>query len=884
MAQESKTDAVGIQQITEEMRSSFIDYAMSVIVARALPDARDGLKPVHRRILYGMSQMNIHYNRPYVKCARVVGDVLGKYHPHGDASVYDALVRMAQEWNLRYPLIDGQGNFGSVEGDSAAAYRYTECRLRRISDSVLADLDKATVDFVPNFDDKEEEPTVLPTLVPNLLVNGASGIAVGMATNIPPHNLGEVLDGVIALAANPSMSLDELMRYIPGPDFPTHGIIYGRQGIRQAYETGRGQLVLRAKAHIEERKQDKEQIVVTEIPYQVNPNRILERIAELVQEKKIEGIVNIRNESSREGMRLVIELKRDAMAQVVLNQLYNQTSLQITFSIMMLAIVEGQPRLLGLQEALRVFLEHRRVVVTRRTRFELAQAQARREVVEGLGLAIENIDRVIALIRAAQDPEAAKAALLAEPLPGLATFLERAGRPANEIAARVQNGVSYLTEPQVKAILDMRLQRLTGLERDKLLQEFIDLGKLSDQLSEILSNPERLNQVVVQELQALRAQFGDERRTEIVEQTGEINLESLIAEEPTVVTLSREGYVRRVSLSEYRSQRRGGRGAMGVGTKEEDLVHRIFSASTHDHVLLFTNKGRAYSKRVFELPEGSSRTSRGKAVVNVLNLQTDERLVEMMPLPNFDAGKYVVMATKNGVIKKTELDAFAHIRSNGLLALALDDGDALVGARITTGQMDLVLCTREGRVARFREESVRPLSRQARGVRGIRLRPQDMVVAMEVIDRDLPTTLLTVSERGYGKRTPAADYPLKGRGSKGVITIKTNERNGKVVGVWVIHNTDDLMLVTHDGTVIRLRAKSIPVQSRNTQGVRLIRLEKDARVVAAETLHEFEVAGATETADTEPSPEEAAIEVLEGQEELDDDTDDSSDEGEEEGA
>lgn len=872
-------------QIVDEMRSSFIDYAMSVIISRALPDARDGLKPVHRRILYSMRQMNNVYNRSHVKCARIVGDVLAKYHPHGDASVYDALVRMAQDWNLRYPLIDGQGNFGSIEGDSAAAYRYTECRLKRISDALLSDLDKETVDFVPNFDGKEEEPVVLPTVVPNLLVNGAAGIAVGMATNIPPHNLSEVLDGAIALAKDPNLSVADLMTYIPGPDFPTRGLIYGRRGIQQAYQTGRGQIILRARTEIEETKTGRSQIIVTEVPYQVNPNRVLERIAELVQEKKIEGISGLSNQSSREGMRLVIELKRDAIPQVVLNHLFSQTSLQVSFGIIMLAVVDSQPRVLNLKQALEQFLQHRREVIARRSRFELKQAQKRREIVEGLSLAIDNIDRVIALIRAAKDPEAAREALLKEPLPGLATFLRRAGRPEEEVSARVRDGVSFLTEPQVKAILDMRLQRLTGLERDKLLEEFGELCSEVDRLMEILNHDTVLNQVVVDELTKLREDFSDGRRTEIVDQTSEIGIEELIAEENMVVSLSQQGYIRRVSLAEYRAQHRGGRGAMGAGTKEEDLIRRIFCTSTHDHVLLFTNTGRVYSKRVFELPEGS-RVSKGKAAINLLALQDGERVVELLPLPAFDAGKYVIMATRNGIVKKTELDAFSSIRSSGIIALAIDPGDDLIGARLTSGAMDVALCTREGRVARFREEKLRSLGRQARGVRGIRLREADAVVAMEILDRDLPTTLLTVCEKGYGKRTPAADYPVKGRGGQGVITIKTNARNGKVVGVRVIHDTDDLMVVTDGGTVLRMHGDRIPVQSRNTQGVRLIRLGSGAYVVAMEVLSDLvgqRSEGEEAALDEETMPPiEVSNEPEEGISDADDDEDDAADEDTEE--
>jgi len=870
-----------------------MDYAMSVIIARALPDVRDGLKPVHRRILYAMHESNVVWNRPYVKCARVVGEVLGKYHPHGDASVYDALVRLAQDWNMRYPLVDGQGNFGSIEGDPAAAYRYTECRLQRLSVSMLADLDKDTVDFAPNFDDKEREPTVLPALLPNLLVNGAAGIAVGMATNIPPHNLGEVLDAALELLRNPSLTVAELMKYVPGPDFPTAGLIYGRTGIRQAYETGRGHVVMRARTEIEELKNGKSQIVVTEVPYQVNPNRLIERMAEMVHEKKLEGISDLRNESSREGMRLVIELKRDAVPQVVLNHLFSQTSLQVSFGVIMLAIVDGRPKILSLRDALLHYLDHRRQVVTRRTLHELKQAKARREIVEGLGLAIDQIDRIIAIIRAAKDPSEAKDRLMAEPLTGLAEFLRRAGRPESEINARlsaVPGGVVYFTEPQAKAILDMRLQRLTGLERDKLAEEFRDLCAAIDRLEGILSDEGKLREVMAGELEELRRTFAasDDRRTEIVEDAGEIRMEELIAEETMVVTLSREGYVRRVSLAEYRAQGRGGRGVIGATTKEEDLIRRVFVASTHDYVLLFTSKGRVYSKRVFDFPEAASRASKGKALVNFIELQPNERVVEILPLPAFEAGKFVVLSTQNGVIKKTELEAFSSIRSTGIIAIDIDEGDDLVGAQVTDGHHDVALCTRDGYVARFREEKVRAMGRLARGVRGVKLREGDRVVAMQVLDRDLPTTLLTVSEKGYGKRTPAADYPTKGRGSQGIITIKTNDRNGKVIAVHVVHDTDELILVTDTGRVIRIRVRDIRVQGRNTQGVRLIRLTGDERVVAVEALSEPEggdESGTDLEADAVSHPveipeDDGESEVLEEDEESSDEEDsDDGDDG-----
>ncbi|HNO68129.1 MAG TPA: DNA gyrase subunit A [Pseudomonadota bacterium] len=870
--------AVFVQQIHDEMRSSFMDYAMSVIIARALPDARDGLKPVHRRILYAMHEGNIVWNRPYVKCARVVGEVLGKYHPHGDASVYDALVRLAQDWNMRYPLVDGQGNFGSIEGDPPAAYRYTECRLQRVAASMLADLDKETVDFVPNFDDKEREPTVLPALLPNLLVNGAAGIAVGMATNIPPHNMGEVLDAALHLLKEPTATNADLMRLVPGPDFPTWGFIYGRAGIRQAYETGRGSLTLRARTEIEELKNGKSQIIVTEVPYQVNPNRVIERLAELVREKKIEGISDLRNESSREGMRLVIELKRDAVSQVVLNQLFQQTSLQVTFGVMMLAIVDGRPRILSLRDAIGQYLEHRRQVVLRRSLYMLRQARARREIVEGLGLAIDQIDRIIAIIRAAKDPAEAKEHLMAEPLTGLAEFLRRAGRPEDEIAARTKGGVLYFSEPQAKAILDMRLQRLTGLERDKLAEEYRDLTATIVDLEGILASEVRLREVIAGELSELRGQYTEPRRTEIIDDAGEIRLEELIAEEPMVVTLSREGYVRRVSLSEYRAQGRGGRGVQGASTKEEDLIHKLFVASTHDYVLMFTNTGRAYSKRVFDLPESQSRAGKGKAMVNFLELQPGERIVEMLPLPSFDAGKFVMLATAKGVVKKTELDAFSAIRSTGIIAVDLDEGDDLVGAAITDGQSDIALCTRDGYVVRFREEQVRAMGRTARGVRGVTLKSStDRVVAMQVLSRDLGSdiTLLTVCEKGFGKRTPASDYPQKNRGTQGVITIKTNDRNGKVVGVLTVVDSEDLMLVTDTGRVIRIRVRDIPTRGRNTQGVRLIRIDPASgeRVVAVEALSD---PGKDGSEPGEAEGEELAaspIEVLddgEGEEEITD--------------
>ncbi len=858
--------------IEEEMKSSFMDYAMSVIIARALPDVRDGLKPVHRRILYTQHLLSNFWNRPYIKCARVVGDVLGKFHPHGDASVYDALVRMAQDFSLRYPLIDGQGNFGSIDGDSAAAYRYTECRMSRIASELMQDIDKETVDWQPNYDEKEMEPRVLPARVPNLLVNGSTGIAVGMATNIPPHNLTEVIDGCIAVAKNPQIAPRDLMKIVTGPDFPTGGFIYGRAGIRQAYETGRGSIVMRGRADVEEleKRNGRQAIVVTEIPYMVVKSRWLAAVAELVKEKELEGISDIRDESDRQGMRVVFELKKDAVPQVVLNNLYKQTALQSSFGVTMLAIVDGRPRVLTLRETLHLFIEHRRDVVTRRSVFELREAKSRREIVEGLGIAVDNIDRVIQIIRAAPDPEQAKAGLMAEPLAGLAEFLRRAGRPEQEIAARTESGDYFLSDRQAAAILEMRLSRLTGLERDKLEAEYRELCAQIDYLESVLADEQKLLSVVVQELTDLRAQFGDERKTEIVDEEGEISIEDMIADEDMVVTVSHAGYVKRNPISLYRAQKRGGRGVTGATTKEEDFVASLFVASTHDHLLLFTSKGRAYLKRVYELPEGS-RASRGKALVNLLEgLQEGERVVEMLPLKEFpearaddaeEQGPYVFFATQQGTVKKTPLAAFANIRATGIIALTIDDGDDLIEARITDGKGHILLASRDGYAVRFSEEKVRSMGRVARGVRGIALREGDAVVGMAVIAPDSDQTLLTVCERGYGKRTPVADYPVKGRGGLGVITIKTTERNGKVVSVKLVTDDDDLMLITSGGKVIRMPVKGIPTLGRNTQGVRLVRLEQGEQVVAVDRLAER---------DEEEPRATAEVEVLPGEEEVDD--------------
>jgi DNA gyrase subunit A len=819
--------------IEEEMKSAFMDYAMSVIVSRALPDARDGLKPVHRRILYTQHGLNNVWNRAYIKCARVVGDVLGKFHPHGDTAAYDALVRLAQDFAMRYMLIDGQGNFGSVDGDPPAAYRYTECRMAKIGGELLVDIDKETVDFQPNYDDKEQEPVVLPARFPNLLVNGAAGIAVGMATNIPPHNLREVIDATIAITKKPDLTTEELMEIVPGPDFPTGGFIYGRNGIRQAYEHGRGAILMRGRTTVEEHpKTGRKSIVATEIPYQVNKAKLIERIAELVRDKKIEGIADIRDESDRDGMRIVVDLKKDAVPEIVQNNLWKMTQLQESFGINMLAIVEGRPQILSLRQALQHYIAHRRDVVTRRTMYDLREARDRMHILEGLKIAVDNIDAVIDLIRSSKDTDTAKA--------GLIQSFDLSGR-------------------QAQAILDMRLAKLTGLEREALIAEIKEVGELIKRLEEILESDQKLMAVVIGELEEIKKEYGDERRTEVSdEDVGEIDVEDMIAPEEMVVTVTHGGYIKRNPKTLYRAQRRGGRGITGASTHEEDFVAQLFVASTHDTLLMLTNKGRAYSKKVWEVPQ-AGRTAKGKAFVNLIPLQEGERVVALLPVREFSEGAFVVMATRLGQIKKTSLDAFANIRVSGIIALTIADDDDLVSVRITEGASDLLLGTRNGWAIRFREEMVRPMGRTARGVRGIRLREgeSDQVVGMAVIPREEPATLLTVCEKGYGKRTPTSDYPTKNRGGKGVITIKTTERNGKVVGLRLVTDDDDLMLITDGGKLIRMPVAGIPTIGRNTQGVRLIRLEpaegeKEAEtVVAMERIAEKEEGG-------EVAPEVAA--------------------------
>jgi DNA gyrase subunit A len=878
--------------IESEMRSSFMDYAMSVIVARALPDARDGLKPVHRRILFAQKGLSNFWNRPYLKCARIVGDVIGKYHPHGESAVYDALVRMAQDFSMRYMLIDGQGNFGSVDGDPPAAMRYTECRMARISSEMLADLDKETVDWQPNYDEKELEPTVLPTKVPNLLINGSAGIAVGMATNIPPHNLREIITATLTLIENPKITDEELFAIVPGPDFPTGGIVQGQSGIFLAYKTGRGTVSIRGRCHFEEIRKDRSGIVVTEIPYLVNKARWIEATAALVREKKLEGIADIRDESDRSGMRVVFELKRDAPEQVVLNNLYKMTALQTSFGINMLAIVGGKPERLGLRKALTIFLQHRREVVTRRSLHDLREARERREIVEGLGLAVISIDRVIAIIRSSKDSDEARGRLMAEKMSGLDGFLERAGRPASEVEAARTAGFVFLSQRQAQAILDMRLARLTGLEREKLEAEYKELWGLTDYLEGLLADDAKLMEAIIDELKQIRDQYGDDRRTEIVGQVTEILSEELIAEEDMVVTRTHQGYVKRTPVSEYSAQNRGGRGIRGASSGgADDFVTDMFVASTHDYLLLLTSTGRIYQKRVFELPAGA-RTARGKPVVNVVELQEGEQVVNLLAVKAFQPNQFLFMATRQGTVKKTVLDAFSNIRITGIRAIDIPEGDRLVDVRLTSGDMDVLLCTKNGYSVRFQEDQVRSMGRDARGVRGINLRKDDMLVGMAVVERASEETVLIVCERGYGKRTKVTEYPTKNRGGMGVIAIKTSERNGPVAGLRLASDEDHLILISTTGRLIRIPVNTIPVVGRATQGVRVMRLDEDERVASIERLADpeesetIEAAAAPEASadDGDTIPVDAGDEGDEGESEDDGDGDEGgSDDGGKEG-
>ena len=828
--------------IEEELKNSYLDYAMSVIVGRALPDVRDGLKPVHRRVLFAMNELKNDFNKPYKKSARVVGDVIGKYHPHGDSAVYDTIVRMAQPFSLRYMLVDGQGNFGSVDGDSAAAMRYTEIRMAKIAHELLADLDKETVNFVPNYDGQEHIPEVLPTRVPNLLVNGSSGIAVGMATNIPPHNLTEVVNGCIELIKNPDITIEELIDFIPGPDFPTAAIISGRAGIVSAYKTGRGKIYLRAKAEIEQEENGKETIIVHEIPYQVNKARLIEKIAELVKEKKIEGISALRDESDKDGMRIVIEVKRNESGEVLLNHLYSQTQLQTVFGINMVALDKTQPKVFNLKEILELFVLHRREVVTRRTVYELKKARDRAHILEGLAIALVNIDPIIELIKASGSPADAKRSLIALgwDLGDVAQMLERAGnnaaRPdwlADEFGIR--DGKYYLTEEQAQAILDLRLNKLTGLEHDKILEEYRNLIDVIAELLEILGSSVRLMEIITQELEAIRDEFGDARRTEITAASHDIDIEDLIEREEVVVTLSHEGYVKYQKLSDYEAQRRGGKGKSATKMKDEDFIEKLLVANTHDHILCFSTRGRLYWLKVYQLPL-ASRNARGRPIVNILPLEENERITAILPIKEFEAGKYVFMATANGSVKKTELIQYSRPRANGIIAVNLNDGDELIGVDLTDGSSEIMLFSNAGKVVRFAEDQVRPMGRTATGVRGIRLGDTERVVSLIIPNEN--GDILTATENGYGKCTAISEYPAKSRATKGVVSIKVSERNGQVVGAVQVSQTDEMMLISDRGTLVRTRVSEVSRVGRNTQGVTLIRTLEGEHVVGLQRIDE----------------------------------------------
>lgn len=792
--------------IEDEMRRSYLDYAMSVIIGRALPDVRDGLKPVHRRILYGINEMGLQSNKPYRKCAKIVGEVMGNYHPHGDAAIYDTLVRMAQDFSMRYPLIDGQGNFGSIDGDPPAAMRYTEARLARISALMLDDIDKETVDFSPNYDESLQEPQCLPARLPNLLVNGSSGIAVGMATNIPPHNVAEIIDATIALIEDPELSVAQLMKKVPGPDFPTGGFIYGHEGIKNAYATGRGSLIMRARAAIEHITKDKDAIVITEIPYQVNKAKLIEKIAELVQEKKIDGIADLRDESDREGMRIVVELRRGEPAEVILNNLYKQTPMQSSFGVIMLAIVNGQPKVLSLKEMIQHFIDHRVDVVRRRTQFELRKAEERAHILEGLKIALDNIEAVIKLIRASATPKEAREGLMTK---------------------------FKLSERQAQAILEMTLQRLTGLERNKIQQEYEELIKLIEKLRSILASEKKLRALVEEELLDMKKTYGDVRRTQIVDEHAEITLEDLIAEEAVAITLTHSGYLKRTPIDIYRTQTRGGKGRIGMRTREEDFVEHMFIASTHSYLLIFTNKGKVYWLKVYEIPDVGT-AGKGKSIINLVNLTSGEKVSAVLAVMKLDAENneqtFVVMATQLGVIKKTPLSAFANPMARGIIAINLDSNDELIGAKLTDGKQIIFLATHDGKAIRFNEDDVRDMGRQARGVRGMTLGKGDFVVSMETFGEK--GLVLSVTERGYGKRTAIGEYRLIARGGKGVINVKTTERNGKVVGALNVEEDSEVMLITAQGKIIRTDSSQIREAGRSTQGVRLIDLDSDDRVAA----------------------------------------------------
>jgi len=814
-------DAAPEVSIEKEMKKSYLDYAMSVIIGRALPDVRDGLKPVHRRVLYAMGELKNDWNKAYKKSARIVGDVIGKYHPHGDAAVYDTIVRLAQEFSMRYPLVDGQGNFGSIDGDPPAAMRYTEIRMQRLAHEMLEDLDKETVDFIPNYDESLSEPSVLPARIPNLLINGSAGIAVGMATNIPPHNLSEVVNALRALIDAPGMTCDDLMAYIPGPDFPTRGLIYGRQGIREAYRGGRGIIRVRARVLVEKDKRNQtETLVITELPYQVNKAKLIERIAELTREREIDGIKYVRDESDREGMRIAVGLKKEVVAPVVLNQLFKNTRMETTFGVIFLAIVNQRPELLNLKEVLEHFILHRKDIVVRRTRFDLAKAEARAHILEGLKIALDHLDEVVALIRKSASPAEARGRLKA----------------------------TYgLSDIQAQAILDMRLQRLTGLERDKILEEYKQVLMDIARFKEILANERLVLQIIKDELGQIQQQYGDARLTEIVDEAREISAEDMIADEDMVVTISKRGYIKRNPITLYRSQRRGGKGVTAMGTREDDFVERLFVASTHHTFLFFTNLGKVYWCKCYDIPQ-AGRLSLGKAIVNLLSMEENEKLATVLAVPEFTPGAFVMMATKKGLVKKTDIMAYSRPRSGGIIAINLLEGDELIAARISDGTMNVFLGSAEGKAIRFHESDVRPSGRVASGVRGMKFSEGDHLVAMEVLNYG--QTLFAVTEKGYGKRTSIDEYPVHKRGGKGVIAIKASPRNGKVVAILVVDEEDDVMIMTTIGKVIRTRIKEISVISRNTQGVRLIGVDADAgeRVVGAARLGEK---------DEEEKPEDA---------------------------
>ena len=834
--------------LEEEMRRSYLDYAMSVIVGRALPDVRDGLKPVHRRVLFAMHELSNDWNRPYKKSARIVGDVIGKYHPHGDTAVYDTIVRMAQDFSLRYMLIDGQGNFGSVDGDNAAAMRYTEIRMSRIAHELLIDLDKETVDFGPNYDDSEKEPLILPAKIPNLLINGSSGIAVGMATNIPPHNLNEVIEACLALLKNSDISIDELIEYIPAPDFPTAGIIYGISGVRDGYRTGRGRVVMRARTHFEDMEKGSRQcIVVDELPYQVNKANLLIRIGELVRDKKIEGISDLRDESDKSGMRVVIELKRGEVPEVILNNLYKETQMQDTFGMNMVALLDGQPRLLNLKQILDAFLRHRREVVTRRTVFELKKARERGHLLEGLAVALSNVDEIIALIKAAPTPSVAKDAIMTKVWRSqlVEEMLSRAMADANalrpdglgeEFGLKAQG--YRLSDAQAQAILELRLQRLTGLEQEKIVEEYKEvIEKIIDYLN-TLANPERITSIITEELDAIKLQFGDKRRSEIIVDTQDLSMEDLITPADVVVTLSHSGYIKSQLLDEYRAQKRGGRGKLATSTKEDDFIDKLFIANTHDYILCFSSLGRVYWIKVYEVPQGG-RLSRGKPIINLVQLEEGEKINAILPVKAFDETRYIFMATSFGTVKKTPLSEFSRPRNNGIIAIGLDEGDYLIGVELTEGKHDVMLFSDNGKAMRFSENDVRPVGRTARGVRGMKLGTGQKVISLLVAENE-ELTVLTATENGYGKRTPISEYTRHNRGTQGMIAIKTSERNGKVVTAKLVKPDDEIMLITSGGVLIRTRVNEVREMSRATQGVTLINLDAGEKLAGLERVIESE--------------------------------------------